>query len=269
MSERGLGRRSWLWASGVPLLSGGLTLAGLAVATAHTADQPRTVSRPILLGVLVLGACLYLAARALAGRAVVLRRVGAARQQWALAHGWSYRNDGGTAPPSTTALALPRSWQTPRVRAALRGRAAGREANVQTWMLQLRPGAGRRRTSCREVVAVNAATGAHRCAVLSGGQLDPLLITPAWATPGRNDLDAATGTLGVGDATVMTSWVPAIRAAVAARDDLPLTVTVGQGQVVVFAIDDPRTSTMQERLDLAVRVANIVDPQGAPAPDVQ
>lgn len=269
MSEQGLGRRSWLWASGVPLLSGGVTLAGLAAATALTADQPRTVSLPILLGVLVLGAGLYLAARALAGRAVVLRRVGAARQQWARAHGWSYRGDGGTEPPSTAALALPRGWRPPRVLAALSGQVTGREALVQTWMLQLQPGAGRRRTSCREVVSVSAATGDHRCAVLSGARLDPLLITPSWASPGKNDLDAATGTLAVGDAAAAASWVPAIRAAVAAHKDLPLTVAVGQGQVVVFAMDDPRTSTALSRLELAAQVANIVEPQRASAPDVQ
>ena len=264
MDERGLRRRSWLWASGVPLLSGALTVAGLAVATALTADLPRKVSMPILLGVLVLGAGLYLAARALAGQAAVLRRVGAARQQWAVAHGWSYRSDGAAVPAGTQALALPRGWQSPRVLAALSGRIAERDTQVQTWKLRVRPG-GPQRTVCREVVVVSAATGEHRCAVLSSAQLDPLLLTPGWANPGRNDLDAATGTLAVGDAAVMASWVPAIRAAVAAREDLPLTVTVGADQVVVFAMDDPRTSTMAARLELAVQVATIVDPQRAPA----
>jgi len=189
----------------------------------------------------------------------VLRRVSAARQQWARTHGWSYRRDGGAVPPGTAALALPRGWQPPRVLAALSGQATGREALVQTWMLQLRLGAGRRRTSCREVVVVSAATGDHRCAVLSGAQLDPLLITPSWANPGKNDLDAATGTLAVGDTAAMASWVPSVRAAVAAHKDLPLTVTVGQGQVVVFAMDDPRTSTMQSRLELATRVADLIE----------
>ncbi len=270
MSEQGLGPRTWIWARGVPLLLGGLTLAGVAAAVALTDGRPRTVQVAVLLGVLALGGGLYLLARRTIGRDAVRRRVGAARERWAAGTpGWSYLGDGAVPPEGSAVLALPSGWRPPRAVAALTGRVEGRQAEVQTWMLEPRATARRRRPSAREVVIVQAATGEHRCAVLSTAPLDHLLITPAWASPGRDDLDAATGTLSTGDPAALAAWGTAIRAAVAALEGVPFTVTVGGDQVVLLALDDPRTSTMQARLELAAQVARIVDPLPATSRDAQ
>lgn len=94
--------------------------------------------------------------------------------------------------------------------------------------------------------------------------IDPLLINPAWTN--RSDTHAVIGRGELsGDAAAVAAWGESIHAVLAQSKDLPLTVTVGGDQVIVYAMDDARVETTQARLDLATTVAGIVE--ATPASD--
>ncbi|MPV50895.1 hypothetical protein GCG21_12935 [Pseudactinotalea sp. HY160] len=259
-----LGRRSWTWGRGAPLLVAVGTVAGVVIATAWTTTQPRSVQLLAVAGVLAAGAAAFAATRALVGAIAVRRRIERERRAWAEARGWAYAGAETAADPATAGLVLPRGWRAPVAFGSLRGVIGGREALVQSWHLRS-ASTSKRQSTYREIVSVRARTRGHRVAVLSGVGLDPALMKPAWVdlrTRERDRRDRGSRAHVDGDPRVLDTWGAAIRSAVDARADLPVTVVAGADRVVVCALDDPRIATAQERLELAVEVARIVDPTG-------
>ena len=262
MSDKGLGRRSWTWAQGGPLLAAGLAVAGVVLTAAVTGQQPQGRRVLILAGVLAAGILIVGVARAVCGTAAVHRRLVRARQEWAAGRHWTYVGDEPAVAPETVGLVLPRGWSPPLPRAGMHGVARGRDARVQTWKLRSAP-TSKRQSTHREVVEVRAATVGHRLAALTGQSLEPALITPSWVTSNAGRA-GRTGVHVDGDPLILDTWGPAISASVRAHTDLPFTLVVGADRVVVYALDDPRPSTTQARLELAATVAEIVDPTASP-----
>ncbi|HLS13319.1 MAG TPA: hypothetical protein VK095_02280 [Beutenbergiaceae bacterium] len=265
MSTQRLGRRSWLWADGARLAGPAVVLVGLVTAVAvTTSDQDQAIAMAAVVGAGILG---HFVLRARFGYRAVHKRVARARAQWAdaqQAQQWTYRGDDLGTHPTTVDLALPRGWRPPIAMASMQGHWAGRQALVQTWVL--RSVAGSRRLPTRkEIVVVHARTGPLRCAVSNMVTIDAQLIDPAW-THRAGDSSTVIGRGEVrGDPAAVAAWGEAIHEVVAQSKDLPLTVTAGGGQVIVYAMDDARVETTQARLDLATTVAGIVE--SAPASD--
>lgn len=259
MVSRPLGRRSWLWARGFPLILAALTVAGVVGVLSWTSTQPRRVQMLAIVGVLAAGAVCLVVGRTVFGTASVRRRVMAERRRWARERGWDYVGDLPAADPALVGLVLPRGWREPRVVAAVRGTLRGRRATVETWELHAAVGSTRQ-TTYREIVAVGAATRGHRCAVVDAAQVDPLLLQPAWVDLHKRPRDGGERLHADGDPLVLDTWGPTFKRAVAGGDDLPSTVAAGMDRVVVMAFDDARTTTAETRLELAGSIADIIDP---------
>ncbi|WP_261166466.1 hypothetical protein [Microbacterium sp. Marseille-Q6965] len=242
-----LGARAWTGTAGRPLFVGIGTVAAAVLAAVLTGSLPQPARMGIVAAILVAGVVLALVVSGRSGVEAVHGRVAAARAAWAAAHGWTQGGD-GPADPQDVDLAIPRGWSVTAARGRIMTADQSGATRVETWVLRAIPGS-RRQVRRREIVVVPAATGQVRFAASNASLPDPLLITPAWTQGGRRSWTGA---------DEEPAWAGRVRELVSAHRDLPLSVTVGLGRVVVFAMDDPRPETAAARVALARQVAAII-----------
>ncbi|WP_377319826.1 hypothetical protein ACFJIY_13505 [Pimelobacter simplex] len=221
-------RRTWTRAAGIVPGAGVATIAGCSVAAALGAGPTG------VLAVLVAGVAAGLLLTWRWGPAAAQGRVGAARADWVRAHPGAVLDPDGPASPQDVAFALPRGWRVDEARGRLRLVVHDVPVRAETWVLRA-AGGSRRAPRRREVVATDVPTGTARAWVPLRTSADSMLVAPAWAREaGAREPD----------------WLPAVRARLQEHEDLPAALTIGDGRVVLLALDDPRPATTHARAAL-------------------
>ena len=233
-----LGLRTWVAAAVLPV-SAGATILGAACSGALAEGPARAV---VLLAVPAAGAVGGVLWARVGGTGRTHRRVASARAAWARTWSGARLEHDGSADPGDAELALPRGWRVELARGRLRLEVGGAPVRCETWVLRAAPGSRRSRVR-REVVATDARTGPVRVHVPVGSSADSLLVTPAWVRRGHQDDPV---------------WLPAVRERVARHRDVLGSLSVGDGRVVLLALDDPRPGTALARAELVRDVAVLV-----------
>ncbi|SJM64271.1 hypothetical protein [Gulosibacter sp. 10] len=255
-------RGAWLWAQGWAVLPAGAVLAALILSVPLAEGLPDGRQRIVLLGIIAIGAPLAVLGHRAFGVPSVRRAVERERTAWAAREGWRYDGPARVA-PELARLGRPHGRRDPVPEASMHGTWRGRPAFAQTWMLRSAVGSTRL-PARREVVAVAARTGPTRLVVTSAGGMPVFAVIPAWAHRGRDDIrslqpEGERRTLVHGDADSLARHGDAVRSAADARAELPYSVVVGEGLVMILAFDDPRGETVRDRLDFAARIAELVE----------
>lgn len=216
------------------------------VATATFVGERERPARDVVyltvIGVCVLG---FVLARARFGATAMERRLGAKRSAWAARRGWRAEPFGEADPGDADLLLAPR-WRVEYVVARAQRRGPRGEERVETWRLR-GPMGSIPRTTHREIVSITAATGPVRFAAPSIASAGSILGAPAWTRAGRRWSLPQTEPV----------WADRVRGLLAAHDDLPLMIAVGNDRVVVSAVDDPRSEAAEARIELARAVAAV------------
>ncbi|MFT4259552.1 hypothetical protein [Microbacterium sp.] len=232
-----LSRRAWWWVEGIVPVVGVVTIAAVCAAVAVVGGPWRFAVAGL---VVVLGIVAGLLLTAGFGAERIHARVAAARSGWARSCAGATMQPDGPADQRDIALALPRGWRVVGARGRVRFDVDGVPVRAETWVLRA-AGGSRRAPARREVVRADAITGDARLSLPIGAAVDPLLVTPA----------------GKADAAEPV-WAPAVRVRVAGHRDMLATLSIGDGRVILFALDDPRHDTMMQRAALVRDVAGLI-----------
>lgn len=239
-------RRSWTRAAGVVPVTAATTMTAGICAVAVATGSGRVAQSLALSAALLIGALTAFVLWRTLGPDAVHRAVADARAAWARGASGVDLVPDGAADPTETELALPRGWRVLAARGRLREHTVEPPARVETWVLRAAHGS-QRASRRREVVVVPVVAGDTRMTFSGGPGGGRSLVTPGWASDIRVDDEP--------------SWAAAVRRRIEQQEDLPISVTVGQQRVLVFAMDDPRTQTARSRIDLARDIAEIVGRQ--------
>lgn len=248
-------RRAWFGTEVVARVPVVAAIAAVAVTAVLVNDQPAQTRQLILMAVLLGGLGVSWVLWRTLGRPALQRRVAVVREQWARSNGWAFHGAPAPIEPVAANLAMPLMRHPVSAIGTVTGEVGTWQVRAQTWLLnstRMRKGI----RTCREAVVIETGTGPYRCTVMAQPSFG---VAPAWSNFNKQPAQSPPRTYVDGDYEGVERWGSAVGSLLEAHEDLPLAVSIGHDRIVVLALDDPWERALAARVQLAAKVATVVE----------